>query len=119
MCVRRPRTQPAQRSHVDDFGFTRSRGFPALPPHPLQGLARHQEWDERVREISGGMTILSVVKGQWLHPSGELFAEPMIPVRLIATKVALEDIITFTMDFYEQEAVMAYHISDQIIVRHR
>ena len=82
-------------------------------------LAHHQKWDERVREISGGMTILNVVKGQWLHPSGELFSEPMIPVRLIASWASLQEIITFTMEFYDQEAVMAYRVSDHIIVRSR
>ena len=46
----------------------------------------HRVWDEKVRKISGGLTIMKPAVGQWLSNDDELFKERMIPVR-IACKV--------------------------------
>jgi hypothetical protein len=45
----------------------------------------HRVWDSHVRKISGGLTILPVAKGQWLD-GDKLYAERMIPVRILATR---------------------------------
>lgn len=79
----------------------------------------HKVWDEKIHEISGGMTILTPTKGKWISPSGQLFVERMIPVRIIATREEVEKIIDFTMEYYEQEAILAYRISNEVILRHR
>ena len=80
----------------------------------------HKVWDEKVRKISGGLTILTPAKGQWVHPEdGQLFAERMIPVRIMCTREQIEKIIDITLEYYDQLAVMAYRISDEIILRHR
>jgi len=79
----------------------------------------HKVWDEKVIEISGGMTILTPAKGRWLSPSEELFKERMIPVRIICDDSEIEEIINFTIDYYEQEAVLAYVISDTVILKYR
>lgn len=87
----------------------------------------HKVWDEMVREISGGLTIMPVAKGQWVYkeklPEGvtneTLFVERMIPVRIIATREEIETIISMTMEYYEQLAVLAYKVSDEVILRHR
>ena len=42
----------------------------------------HRVWDEKVRAITGGLTILAVAKGTWTSPDGEVFRERMIPVRI-------------------------------------
>lgn len=78
----------------------------------------HKIWDERVIEISGGMTILNPAKGRWVSPTNELFKERMIPVRIYCEEDDIEDIIDFTMDYYEQEAVMAYVVSSEVIIKH-
>ena len=72
----------------------------------------HKKWDEKVRSISGGLTILKPAKGQWISPSGQLFAERMIPVRISCSENDIEKIMAVTLDHYKQEAVMAYRISD-------
>lgn len=79
----------------------------------------HNVWDEKIRSISGGLTICPVTKGQWISPSGTLFSERMIPVRIIATEEQISNIIDYTMKYYEQEAVLAYKISDQVILRYK
>jgi hypothetical protein len=77
----------------------------------------HKVWDEKVRLISGGLTIMPVAKGQWVYKEN-LFEERMIPVRIIATRKQIEDIIDMTMKYYEQLAVLAYKVSDEVILRH-
>lgn len=79
----------------------------------------HRVWDEKVRAISGGLTILAPAKGQWVSPTGELYAERMIPARIIATREQIEQIIDMTMRYYDQLAVLCYKVSDEVILKHR
>jgi len=79
----------------------------------------HKVWDKRVEAISGGLTVLtSVGKGIWVH-EGQSIRERMIPVRIMCTREQLEQIIDITLEYYDQIAVMAYRISDTIILKHR
>lgn len=75
----------------------------------------HRVWDAKVREISGGLTIMPVVKGQWVFQS-ELFKERMIPVRFIASEEEVYSILDFTKKYYDQIAVLCYRISDKVIL---
>lgn len=77
----------------------------------------HRIWDAKVREISHGLTIMPVAKGQWIFAE-KLFHERMIPVRIIATRNEMNAIITMTLKYYEQLAVLAYKISDEVILRY-
>lgn len=79
----------------------------------------HRIWDRKVRELSGGLTVMPVAKGQWAAPDGKLFAERMIPVRVLATREQMEAIVAMTLEYYDQLAVLAYKISDETILRHR
>ncbi len=79
----------------------------------------HKVWDEKVHAISGGMTVLTPTKGQWISPDGELFIERMIPVRIVATREEIELIIDLTIVYYEQQAILAYKISDEVILRYK
>lgn len=78
----------------------------------------HKVWDEKVRVISGGLTILKPAKGQWIseNPSNpsKLFSERVIPVRIACTKVEMFEIAKITKSYYEQLAVMFYKISDEV-----
>lgn len=80
---------------------------------------QHREWDSRVRRISGGLTILSPAKGQWVSPDGDLYQERMIPVRIVCDRSSIMKIVDITMDFYDQLAILAYKISDEVILKHR
>lgn len=79
----------------------------------------HRVWDQKIRQISGGLTILPVAKGQWVAPDGKLFTERMIPVRIVATRDQIEQIVDLTMKYYDQLAVLAYKISDEVILKHK
>lgn len=79
----------------------------------------HRVWDTKVRAITGGLTVLTPAKGQWVAPNGELFVERMIPVRIVATRAQIEQIIDMTMEYYDQLAVLCAKVSDEVILRHR
>jgi len=79
----------------------------------------HRVWDKQVREITGGLTIFPPSKGQWVSPDGKLFIERMIPVRIACTRAQIELIIDLTITYYEQLAVMAYKISDEVIIKEK
>lgn len=80
-------------------------------------LRYHRIWDAKVREISGGLTIMPVAKGQWVY-KGELYKERMIPVRVLATREEMQKIVEMTAKYYEQIAVMAYRISEEVIMHY-
>ena len=79
----------------------------------------HKVWDAKVQEISGGLTILNPTKGKWVSPCGEFFHERMIPVRIIATRDEIEEIIDITMEYYSQLAILAYKVSSEVILKHK
>jgi hypothetical protein len=82
-------------------------------------LIHHQKWDDYVRGIAGGLTIFKKSRGQWISPEGQLFSEEMIPVRICCSSNNLNRIVDFTLNHYDQLAVMAYEISNNIIIKYR
>ena len=82
-------------------------------------LGHHQAWDEEVRRISEGLTILKTAKGQWISREGELFVETMIPVRIVCDEPSIDRIIDLTMQHYDQKAVLAYEISRRVKLKHK
>ena len=78
----------------------------------------HRVWDTKVRAISGGLTVLSPAKGQWIARDGELFVERMIPVRIMCNEEEINKIVDMTLEYYDQLAVLEYKISDNVIMRH-
>lgn len=78
----------------------------------------HRVWDKKVRDITGGLTVMKPARGQWVNPnSGALFSERMIPVRIVASRKEIDKVIDLTMDYYDQLAVLCYKISDEVILR--
>lgn len=77
----------------------------------------HRVWDSHVRKISGGLTILTPAKGQWISSSGALFSERMIPVRIMCTEKEINLISDLVAKHYNQEAVMYYKVSDNVVIR--
>lgn len=78
----------------------------------------HCVWDEKVREITGGLTVLRPAKGYWVSPDGELAEERMIPVRIKCTEKEIEYISDLTAKYYKQEAVMYSLVSEKCIIKH-
>ena|SRR5208337_1573158 len=80
----------------------------------------HRVWDAKVREISGGLTIRKPEKGQWVHPvSKGVIAERMIPVKVSGTRRQIERVCWMTAKYYDQEVVMAYRISEEVLMVHK
>ena len=79
----------------------------------------HRVWDAKVRAITGGLTVLTPAKGQWVSPDGELYRERVIPVRIAATRAQIDKIIDLTLEYYDQLAVMCYKVSEEVIIRHK
>lgn len=70
----------------------------------------HKRWDERVKKVAGGLTIMHPAKGYWVH-QGEDFTERVIPVRIQCTTDQIYQIAAITAQHYRQKAVMFYRIS--------
>lgn len=79
----------------------------------------HRVWDAKVRSITGGLTIMAPAKGQWKSLTGDLYVERVIPVRIACSRDQIDAIIDITMKYYDQLAVMAYKVSDDVIIRNR
>lgn len=79
----------------------------------------HKVWDKKVYDITGGLTILQPAKGKWVSPAGNIFMERMIPCRIVCTEEQMMCIINMTIKYYDQLAVLAYRISEKVILKHR
>lgn len=77
----------------------------------------HKNWDKRVIKITGGLSVFTPIKGQWAN-GGQIFNERMIPVRVACNRKQILKIIDITMEHYNQKAVMAYKVSEDVIIRY-
>lgn len=74
----------------------------------------HQKWDEQVRSISKGLTILRSSKGQWVDKGGRVIKELVIPVRIACTRKQFIKILELTKKHYCQDVVVGYRLSDEV-----
>lgn len=79
----------------------------------------HKQWDAYVKKISGGLTVMKTAKGQWISPTGRNYNDRMIPCRIICNEDQINEIVDFTLEHYKQEAVLAYRISENVILKHK
>ena len=79
-------------------------------------LKHHKDWDNFVKEITHGLTILKTAKGIWVNDTGIEYKEKMIPVRISCNKNQIKKIAIFTLEHYSQEAVMFYLISKESFI---
>jgi hypothetical protein len=76
----------------------------------------HRIWDNKVRKITGGLTIHRSALGNWVSPKGELVEERMIPVEIVCTEEQMHEIGRMTKEFYRQEKVMYYKVSNEVYI---
>lgn len=74
----------------------------------------HRVWDQKVRAITGGLTIHQPVKGQWMYEN-TLNSERMIPVRIACSPERITDILRMTKLYYNQIEVFCVKISEEVI----
>ncbi len=77
----------------------------------------HRVWDEKVRKIANGLTIMKPQIGNWLDKEGNLFIERVIPVKIACSKEQINIISDFTAKYYNQKAIMFYKISDEVTIK--
>lgn len=75
----------------------------------------HKSWDKWVRSKSGGLTILSPSRGQWVDKS-TLYEERVIPVRIMTTEKIMTQVVKFTKSHYRQRAVMFFILSRECYI---
>ena len=82
-----------------------------------QYTAAHcNEWKENILLITKGLTELNPVKGYWINKKTK-YIEDMIPIRVLCDETNIEKIIEETITHFDQEAVLAYVISNNIKLR--
>ena len=75
----------------------------------------HKQWDIFIRNLTGGLTINGVSKGQWIDPkTGTLWCERIIPVQIMCSPEDITKIIDFTLKHYRQKAVMYCVLSNEV-----
>jgi len=77
---------------------------------PETALENHISWDTKVVKITGGLTILSPIKGKW-HDS---MLEVVVPVRIATTPEKMREIALMTKEHYDQGSVIFYEISPNV-----
>lgn len=82
-------------------------------------IEHHWAWDAFVKNITGGLTIHRVAKGEWINDDGIIYKDKMIPVHISCTEAEIEKIADFTNNHYKQEAVTYYAISDYVVIRRK
>lgn len=83
-------------------------------------LEYHKEWDEKVRTITGGVTVQKTSKGSWVKKNGALVLDTMIPVKIFCTNEEFDQIMKLTLEhYYDQETIMGYKISNEVYLLNR
>lgn len=83
-------------------------------------IEHHKAWDNRVKSISGGLTINKRSRGIWQSQmTGKIFEEKMIPVSIFCSSDEIKRIILMTLNHYDQQAIMCYKISDTVMIAER
>lgn len=74
-------------------------------------------FDGFVLDMVGGLTVLKPsTTGKWIFEQ-RLYEDRVIPVRIACTRSQIEKILDFAKVHYRQIAVMAYKLSDEVIIR--
>lgn len=85
-------------------------------------VRQHRVWDNKVKKITGGLTITPPVKGIWVDESDEdrtEYRERMIPVNIACTRSQIMEICKMTAKEYDQIEVLAYQISTDTLFYNR
>jgi hypothetical protein len=93
-----------------------------VPTHSPEGIKYtdeyHREWDQKVCDITGGLTLLKPVEGTWVGENGTI-KESMVPVRIAMEDHEIDAVLDLTIEWYDQESVMIYKISDFVLIKEK
>jgi len=90
-----------------------------IDKHTIFHVSCHREWSNYVENITNGMVFFSSLDRRWISPKETSpYFDNKIPVRIFCNKEQIKKIISFTMKHYDQNHVIAYKLSDSIILDH-
>jgi hypothetical protein len=74
-------------------------------------------WNEQVRRMTDGMSIMQAITGEWRNPeNGRIVREKMIPVSLLMTQREIAELAQFTRTLFKQNCVMYYRVSSEVFM---
>jgi len=59
---------------------------------------------------------MKAVQGEWISPTGKLYRDRVIPVRIMCELEQMQEIARMTLKHYEQEAVIYYAVSGNVSI---
>jgi hypothetical protein len=81
-------------------------------------LEHHQKWDQRIRAITGGLTISRSALGYWLSTDGVLYEDRVISVFIMCSEADIEEIVEFTGKHYvDQKSIFYYLASSDVRIK--
>lgn len=73
-----------------------------------------QEWIRYATVLAGGSTVRPNVRGQWYY-NGHTYDEPMTPVQIaVPAPEGLDELVTLAKEWFQQETIMYYVISNEV-----
>ena len=95
-----------------------------IPLYTNKGIAFEKEVVEdfflKVSDLLGGITILgeaAIVVGAWRGKDGTLFTDSSIPIRVaVSVPQELREVLALARTTFDQEAIFAFKISDEVII---
>ena len=76
----------------------------------------HKEWDKRVRTLTGGLTILTPAKGQFVYENS-LLKERIIPVRIMCEESIMQQIVQLTINtIARRQSCSSYSLREPILL---
>jgi len=90
-----------------------------IDKHTIFHVSSHRQWNKYVEELTGGMVFFSNLDRRWISSTKTSpYFDNKIPVRIFCSKEQMDKIIDFTMQHYDQKHVIAYELSNNIILKH-
>ena len=80
-------------------------------------LRHHKVFDNYVKKVTGGLTIMKPSKGIWIsEETNTEYQERMIPVRIACSEDQIKQIAIFCLAHYNQEAMFMMQVSSKSFI---
>ena len=79
-------------------------------------IEKHHEWDKFIADNCGGLTLLPSLVGKF-GVDKDIIEDKVKPVMVACTRAQIIGVLDYTRRFYDQKGVLAYKISDDVLIR--
>ncbi len=91
-----------------------------IPTHFNDGAlipdSYHETWDNWICRKCGGLTLTKDIHSGVYINNGVRQKEQFIPVRVAAWPKDIPDILDYTTEYYDQESIFSYVVSNEVII---